>query len=370
METSLPETAKSGAISNVLFKVLAEESPRPTLITNGNVEIIYVNPAWERQFGYALAEVYGESPRIFKSGKTPPLVYKHMWKALKAGKAFQTDQVIDRRKNGRSFSMFSSVFPMHVDGETYYVQILDDITKRKKLEEYQREFIKVAAHDIRSPLAGLQLMSELLVLKVQQHAEDELQADIQSLQEEVVRAGRLVSTLLDISLFESGKVKLRLGQTRLRMLIDEVIEHGRRLAPLQRFSVRPFQDISISADRERIREVLINLLENTIKYASGPQPVIISVASKEGAVVVSVLDRGPGISKKAAARIFHLFYRTDHAKRAKIAGHGLGLHIAQKIIQAHHGHIWVEPRKGGGSVFSFTLPLKRSRPRSEAARGA
>jgi signal transduction histidine kinase len=245
-----------------------------------------------------------------------------------------------------------------VHKHTYYVQLLDDITKRKKLQEYQNTFVKVAAHDIRSPLLSIHLMCDLLARKAKQHTHDDLKVVIQSLQVEVARADRLVSTLLDISLFESGKVKLRLGQVRMRMLIDEVIEHVRRLAPSQRFSARSFDDISVYADRERIRQVLINLLENTIKYGSGRHPVIISVVQNTDDVVVSVLDRGPGIAKEAAARIFQPFYRTDHAKKAKIAGHGLGLHIAHKIVQAHHGRIWVEPRKGGGSVFSFTLPLK------------
>ena len=353
-----PASISKGAPNDVLFKVLADESPRPTLVTNGDVEIIYVNKAWERQFGYSFAEVYRKNPYILHSDRTPQRVYTYMWRALKAGKAFQTDKIIDRRKNGRLFNLFSTVFPVHSNDCTYYIQILDDITKRKKLQEYQNAFIKVAAHDIRSPLASIQLMSEFLAAKAGQYPRDDLQTDIQSLHEEVVRAGQLVSTLLDISLFESGKVKLQPERVRMRSLVDEVVEFVRRLAPSQRFHTQSVDDISVSADRGRIREVLINLLENAIKYAPSRQPIIVSVEEKNDGVVVSVLDRGPGISKRVAAKIFQPFYRTAHAKKAKIAGHGLGLHIVYKIIQAHHGHIWVEPRKGGGSVFSFTLPLK------------
>lgn len=144
-KSSWGKKRKTNPVENSgIFRMLADASPQPVLIANENAEIEYVNAAWERQFGYALSEVRGENPRMLQSGKTPREVYEHMWRALKSETIFQTDEVIDKRKDGSFFNLLTTIFPLrHADG-IYYIQILDDITERKRVEELRKTFKETA----------------------------------------------------------------------------------------------------------------------------------------------------------------------------------------------------------------------------------
>lgn len=125
-----------------LFRVLADSSPQPIIIANENIEIQYVNTAWEKLFGYSLKEIHGKNPRILKSGKTPDEVYRHMWSALHAEKMFQTEEIIDKRKDGTFFSLLTTIFPIRHNGFLFYIQILDDNTERKQVEVLKQKFLQ------------------------------------------------------------------------------------------------------------------------------------------------------------------------------------------------------------------------------------
>lgn len=114
-----------------LFRILADTIRQPVLIANEKIEIEYANEAWEKQFGYTLEEVHGENPRMLKSGKTPELVYKKMWQILNSEKMFQTDEIVDRRKDGTFFNLLTTIFPVRHEGNIFFIQILDDDTEKK-----------------------------------------------------------------------------------------------------------------------------------------------------------------------------------------------------------------------------------------------
>jgi len=124
------------------LRMLADASSQPVLVANQEVEIEYVNAAWEEQFGYSLEEVKGENPRILQSGKTPREVYERMWKALKAETMFQSDEPIDKRKDGTFFNLLTTIFPVRRGGRIYYIQILDDITEKKRAEKLRKNFME------------------------------------------------------------------------------------------------------------------------------------------------------------------------------------------------------------------------------------
>lgn len=139
---------KGVASQEELFRLLADRSPQPLLIANDKVEIEYVNKAWEKQFGYSLAEVRSRNPRVLQSEKTPREIYKKMWKTLKAGKTFQSDEIIDKKKDGSFFNLLTTIFPVMAGERQYYVQILDDITEAKRVNEFRKNFVRIAAHGI------------------------------------------------------------------------------------------------------------------------------------------------------------------------------------------------------------------------------
>jgi PAS domain S-box-containing protein len=126
-------TGKDSSESLALFRMFADSSQQPMLIANEHIEIEYTNAAWESQFGYSLREVKGENPRILQSGKTPPDVYVRMWKCLKSGTMFQSDEIVDKRKDGTFFTLLTTVLPVSHNGHLYYIQVLDDISQRNRV---------------------------------------------------------------------------------------------------------------------------------------------------------------------------------------------------------------------------------------------
>lgn len=127
------------------FQMLANSASLPVLIVNGEIEIEYVNEAWEKQFGYTLEEVRGQNPRMLKSGKTPEVVYKKMWQALNTEKLFQTDEIIDKRKDGTFFTLLTTIFSVRHNGNMFFIQILDDITEKKRTEELRKKFSTITS---------------------------------------------------------------------------------------------------------------------------------------------------------------------------------------------------------------------------------
>lgn len=125
-----------------LFRMFADTSVQPMLIANENVEIAYVNAAWEKQFGYLFEEVKGQNPRILQSGKTPAEVYRRMWQNLKAGVMFQSEEIVDRRKDGSYFTMLTTIMPVTHNDHLYYIQILDDTTGRDRVEMLRNNLLQ------------------------------------------------------------------------------------------------------------------------------------------------------------------------------------------------------------------------------------
>lgn len=124
------------------LRVVADESAQPVLITDENIKIVYVNSEWEKQFGYSFEDVVGQNPRILQSGKTPKDVYKRMWESLRAGKMFQSDKIIDQRKDGTLFNLLTAIFSIKHHGRTFYIQMLNDITEQKQTEALQEKFLE------------------------------------------------------------------------------------------------------------------------------------------------------------------------------------------------------------------------------------
>lgn len=124
------------------LKSCAEVSHQPTLITNSDVEIVYVNEAWQKQFGYKLEEVQGQNPRVFNSSKTEQSEYTAMWRALMADTIFQSEKIIDQRKDGTCFNLLTTIFPVQHGNRKFYIQILNDITDKNQAQTLYQAFKK------------------------------------------------------------------------------------------------------------------------------------------------------------------------------------------------------------------------------------
>ena len=236
------------------------------------------------------------------------------------------------------------------------VLLLADVTDQHRAEAAQRRFVADASHELRTPIAALKGMLELLDDGAK-HVPDVRDDFIHTMQLESDRLGRLVSDLLTLARLESGSLALELAPVYVADLLSDVAHVMRMLAAQADVTLAvqaPDEDLRVLADRDRLVQVLLGFTDNALKHAPGGTAVSLSAAAGTNAVTFKVCDQGPGISAEEIDRVFERFYRADSARRG--AGTGLGLAIAKEIVEAHGSSIRVESTPGEGTCFSFVLP--------------
>ena len=240
-----------------------------------------------------------------------------------------------------------------------FLVLLQDLSHLYRLEAVRRDFISNISHELRTPLASIKAVVDTLrdgALSDPPAAEHFLGR----MEIEVDSMTQMVQELLELSRIESGQAPLRLFPTAVAALIEPAVERLRTQAEragLTLTVVLPSELPQVMVDTDRIRQVVINLVHNAIKFTPPGGFITVTARAVRDGVVVSVADTGTGIPADDAARIFERFYKADRARSG--GGTGLGLAIAKHTIQAHNGRLWVESTEGKGSTFSFTLPLAK-----------
>jgi len=226
-----------------------------------------------------------------------------------------------------------------------------------------RQFTADAAHELRTPLAVLRCGMEVVVTRARRVAEyqEALGASI----EEVSRLSRIVDNLFALARAEAGSQEFTWDLVDLRELVQEVYEQAELMAEVKGVgvSLHPHDEISIRGDGLRLKQLLLNLVDNAVKYTRAGGTIQLAVEREEQWARVFVKDTGIGIPAAALPHIFDRFYRVDKARSLDKAGGGLGLSICQWIAQAHGGNVTVQSWVGSGSTFIVSLPLNQ---RSEA----
>lgn len=250
--------------------------------------------------------------------------------------------------------------PLMTGRPTGILLLFQDLTQMKSLQTMRREFVGNVSHELRTPLATIKAIVETLEDGA---IEDKSMAKgfLGTIDTEVERMAHMVGELTELSRIETGQAELKLEPVNLGQLVAEVIARLSPQAERQGISVSaqiPADIPAIQADRERIQQVVLNLLHNAIKFTPQGGEATISAELREDSVVVNIADTGIGISEDDLPHVFERFYKSDRSRTG--GGTGLGLAIAKHIVQAHGGSIWTHSQEGKGSTFSFSLPLKKS----------
>lgn len=225
-------------------------------------------------------------------------------------------------------------------------------------EEELRDFIDIASHELRHPMTIIKGYADLLRVHHPEMSERERAEIFQALGDGVERMDSLVYELLEAARIDRRGLVLHREETDISQLIQAVAVEMRGRAPSVTLSVDlPPGLPTITADRERLRQVLVILLDNALKFSPEGSEVGISAEVAGRELLVRVADRGPGVPEELRERIFERFFQVEDSIHHSTPGIGMGLYIAKRIMDAHGGRIWQEPREGGGSVFSFSLPL-------------
>jgi signal transduction histidine kinase len=236
----------------------------------------------------------------------------------------------------------------------------------RELEQMKDEFLSMAAHELRTPLTSIRMSAGLALDQMRAQARagegklDPRLIDLMALVEDgSQRMHSLVNDLLDLTRLEQGRAALALEEVDLREVVRDSVEATGQLfeSKDQNLDVRlPEARCNVKGDRQRLEQVVINLLSNAHKYSAPGSRVEIRALRSGDECMVAVRDNGPGVPPDERERIFERFYRSSIHRNDRTASTGLGLPIARTVAEMHHGRVWAEPAQGQGSIFTLALP--------------
>ncbi|MCB0209952.1 MAG: response regulator [Anaerolineae bacterium] len=354
-----------------------ENSPSLAMITDSNGFIEYVNPKFTELTGYDAAEVIGKNAS--ELGDQSQEEEQKMWQALVEGNIWR-GTFLNKKKNGGLYWELASIASIK---DTYgqiihYVKVSEDITERKTMEDALRqakeeaeaasqaksEFLANMSHEIRTPMNGVIGMTELALSTSLTTEQRDYLTTVQSSAETLLS---LLNDILDLSKIEAGRLKLETVSFNLWKTIEKTID---LLVPraLEKqleliLNIDPDIPLGVEGDPLRIRQVLVNLIGNAIKFTDQGEIIVQVQKQREDDQTVTlrcaVIDTGMGIPVDKLGQIFESFSQADNSITRQFGGTGLGLTISKQLVQMMGGDIWVESQMGQGSTFYFTLPVMK-----------
>lgn len=266
----------------------------------------------------------------------------------------------ERRIGDRSLEIYFAPFS-HEKGQGGALAVIHDVTEQVRTEEVRREFVSNVSHELRTPLTNIKSYTETLIDSDEVLDADTRKKFLSVILNETDRTTRIVKDLLTLSRFDYGRMEINYTEFSLEKCLKGVYEavlldarnHGHSLE-LKLPETLPV----MTADRERIEQVILNVLSNAIKYTPDNGRIVLSACRSGDDVHISVTDNGIGIPEEDVSRIFERFYRVDKARSRQSGGTGLGLSIAREIVNLHGGDIRVESRPGEGTTVTVVLPVE------------
>jgi PAS domain S-box-containing protein len=330
-------------------------------MTDPERRILYANPAFTEQTGYTSADVLSQVVDTLGILVDFETLLPSIMPILVQGKVWH-GEVSGRRKDGRMYDAALTITPVHDEAEliTGYVFTHRDISQTKDLERARNQFITNVSHQFLTPLTPLKTGIYLLKLGDQSGKQ---QQQLDAMEAGIDWLIQLVKDTLEISVLDSSKGSQVWAAVLLADIVSEVLELHRHRAQTAGLTLAsgpvPAHLPPIQGDASRLAQALSELVENAVAFTPAGGRVTIttqtSAADGEEWVTVAVQDTGPGIATEELPKVFERFFRGSLAESGHTAGTGLGLSIAQKIAEAHGGHITVESTVGQGSTFTLWL---------------
>lgn len=388
----LAEEKKRNAVETVLlesekrFRIMFELSPAGIILIDEKGTIIEVNSAFCETLGYSRDELLSKNIRIFSSSGKGDIIEKNIARIL-SGETLK-HEVTNRKKDGTTceIALYETSILLH-DGKPGILSVSTDITENKKVQKeliaskekavesdkLKSAFLTNMSHELRTPLNAIIGFSGLMI---NPDIDNDLTSNLKIIQNSGQHLLGLVEEILDISMIETGQIKINYEKVGVNNILYEVkniilgekLEFNKSQIDLVLKIDPGMSEIYIISDSRKLKQVLINLLKNSLKFTEkGYIEFGYSEISNAGNKFLKfyVKDTGIGIDKKNHDVIFTIFRQVDDRYTRKYGGTGIGLSIAKKIVGMLGGEIWVESEPGKGSEFSFTIPFVTEGERAE-----
>jgi PAS domain S-box-containing protein len=282
----------------------------------------------------------------------------------------------------RAIGMDNQIRWIHATGRCFYDDhnspryfdcIMIDITERKRVEQMLREqtdllkelemrkdeFISMASHELKTPITSIKGYTQMLQSRYKKAGDGQSLYYLSIINGQLNKLIDLVNDMLDISRMQIGKLNFRDALFDLNAVVREAVENLQATTHTHQLSMESTVSVQVFGDKDRIGQVLINLLTNAIKYSPRANKVLVRISADQEYATVRVQDFGIGIDEAHQQKIFERFYQVHDTAEKGASGLGIGLYISNQIIKRHEGWMKVESKRGEGSTFSFTLPLFR-----------
>ncbi|MEO7019953.1 MAG: ATP-binding protein [Ktedonobacteraceae bacterium] len=324
-------------------------------------EISHANEAFLRLIGYSKSEFLER--KIRWTDITPPewlpVDQQHINEAQQKGKSSLYEKQYIQR-DGSIVDVLIGYLLLGTQRDQAVAFILD-ITENKRLAREKDAFIEVISHELRTPLTSLKIFAQILHKRFDKSGESQNAQMLAKMSTQIDKLTKLIADLVDVTKIEVGKLALQKTTFDLMSLLREVSEEMQRTTTRHTTRIENGREHIICGDRDRIGQVLTNLVSNAIKYSPHADTILLKVSSEEKQVIVSVQDFGLGIPLDQQDQIFQRFYRVNEKALETISGLGLGLYISAEMIKRHGGRMWFESTPGCGSTFSFSIPLEEEK---------
>lgn len=351
---------------------LFDYAPFAILLFSIDGKIIDCNSATENMARYARQELIGKNFSEFNL--CPDISKEYLEDRIKLnnkGIAPDPREIQIFKKDGSTFDALSHLSFINLGTETYIQAIIQDISERKraeqeliKLNHLKTDLLRRTSHELKTPLVSIKGFSDLLLQVHYKKLDAEIITLINEIKGGCSRLEYLINDILKAARLESGEIPLRLEQEDLTFLIKFTLKEIKPLADMrnQKIHLNIHENLSTLMEKEKIHDVISNLLTNAIKNTPINGNIEISTKIKDNLYFIQVKDDGIGLTEEEKSHLFKQFGKIERYGKGwdlGIEGSGLGLYISKKIIEAHRGRIWAESKgRNMGSVFLFTLPIK------------
>jgi PAS domain S-box-containing protein len=339
------------------FRAVFEASRLGNKIINPDLEILQVNAALVNLLGYSeKKDIIGKAILDY----SPPERHEE-WRHLQqqlwkhSAPSFSLETVLIRKDGSLIWCQVTSIL-FQDNGETLGYTIIEDITEQYKLRQQKEEFISVASHELKTPFTSLKATLQVMnrMLDNEDGANDQLRRLARGAEKSSIKLTYLIADLLNTTKIANGQLALNCTTYSIDEMIDSCSSHIAMEGTYQ-LEFEGNHSTMIYADQQKVEQVLVNLVNNAIKYAPKSLMITLRVEQLPSAVKITVIDHGPGIAPEHLSQLFDRYFRVDE-KKNQTSGLGLGLYISAEIIKRHGGEMGVDSELDKGSEFWFTLP--------------
>ena len=353
-------TGDGSAGARQWLQTVLDQMPEGVLVVDNHGEVVTGNDAFRSFLGAKTSDNGRIDPRRIAmsrpSGERLPSNELPVMRAAADGELIVGREFVARGPDDRPVPLLVSAAPIltNAGARDGAVMICQDVSTVRNLQRVREEWTSIVAHELRQPISVIALRSSLLL---RSQLSIEQRDTVEQIARSIHSLGRMVADLMDASLLESDRLRVRLARVDLCQLLTDVVRRAPLASSRTHTHVPADARLFVHGDAQRLEQVITNLLSNAMKYATPETDVVVDLSVAAGQAHIRVTNAGEPIPQDELPLIFNRFARTRAAGASGVVGLGLGLYIARGLVSAHHGRIWAESGAGEGTTFHVTFPL-------------